>query len=398
MVKKIIDNFKDSWRSILLGILLISGFSGFYFFKLGAFIRGDTIYESHEFLGINGKEAILQDIAFAPHKMLELIMVKIDDPNATLLRLISVGIIFIATVALFLLLKKWHTVRVAVLATILFATSSYSLHLGRFSHTETMMYAVVPILLLAGTWLKSKKTVSRLPIAMSMAGLMLYIPGMLLFLGTLAIIFKKRLLLAWRFVQPKQRWIGLLSFIAIVSPLLYGLYVNSSQFTRLLGFDQLFEEGHKSFISSVSEIPSSLVFNGYDEPYRWLTGTPILDLASAVLLLFGIYSYVRGYHPLRARLLGGIIVFSVLLAGTSSFNAMALLIPAIYLVIANGIAFLLQTWFTVFPKNPAARSVGVIVLVIVCGFIVNYHTQRYFEAWPIAPSTTRSLEPQAQIE
>jgi hypothetical protein len=46
------------------------------------------------------------------------------------------------------------------------------------------------------------------------------------------------------------------------------------------------------------------------------------------------------------------------------------------------VALLLQQWFTVFPRNPLARLIGVLMVSLLVVLSAYYNTRHYFVAWP----------------
>lgn len=391
MFKKIIDWAIYHQQILGYGITAAFVIGILYLFRLGSHVRGDNFYESIQGLQINGIVQIFENVSYGPIKILELIMIKIDQPNATLLRIASALAVIAAIVMFFFVVSKWHTYRIALLAAILFGTSSFSLHLGRFSNQDALAYMIVPGIILIGTWLKSKKYVSRLSISLPAAAIFLYIPGFIYIAGLLGIIFRKRLKLAWRFVSLRSRLISVSSSILLLVPLFYSLIRYPAQLADFLAVDRLAHFNAKTILDSGLNMADALFYRGLDNPAYWLPGTPILDVASICLLVLGIYAYFKGPHTLRLRLIGLLAGSIIILLLTGSFVSLALLVPLIYLVIANGIAYMLQSWFTVFPKNPAARSTGLVLIVLLVGLISSYHLQRYFIAWPNAPKTVESL-------
>jgi hypothetical protein len=61
--------------------------------------------------------------------------------------------------------------------------------------------------------------------------------------------------------------------------------------------------------------------------------------------------------------------------------------PIIYLVVAAGIAHLLNQWFSVFPRNPIARTIGWSLIGIVLVLVCSFHLVHYFVGWPQASAT-----------
>jgi hypothetical protein len=391
MRKKIGEWWADYWQSLMLLFTGVLAFSSLYLFRLGALIPGDSMFEEPKFLGISEWHQLIDNTAFAPLKLFQAAMVRIDDPNATLLRLLSAGSVLIAVLALYFILERWHTRRLALMGAALFASSSYSLHQGRFAGHEVLYLLVIPIIIMLGLWLRSKYHVSKLPLALSIGGLLLYVPGVWLMIVPLVLLFRKQLHLAWKVVNKKRKIIGLASLLIVISPLIYGSIRFPSNLTSYLGIDRLTTLGFTDALKQLIIIPKQLLISGPDEPIKWLIGTPILDVATAAFVILGTYSYARGRHPLRARLLGFCIIVGIIVIASSIYATVALLLPAIYILATNGIAYLLQSWFTVFPRNPAARSAGVILLLVVLIFISTYHVKRYFIAWPNSSHTKQAL-------
>ena len=397
MINKVIDWVVDNRVLLLYGLLAAAVTFLLYLYRLGSFVRGDSVYESKPFLEIESVQAIIDSVSMAPVKIVEFIMVKIDDPNSTLLRIISVAIVLLAAAAFYRLIAKWHTHRIALLATLLFITSSYSLHLGRFTNQDSLYYVIFPALILFGTWLKSKKYVVRLPFIFPALALFLYVPGFIYSILLLLIIFRKRLLLAWKFVDIRKNIISLAVSALLLVPLIYALAVRPSQLYEYLAIDRLTgPNGLAEFGKTLADIPDALFYSGPEHAYRWLTGTPVLDVASIALLVLGIYGSIRGPHPLRARAILLFALVSIFIIGSGSLVSLAILIPLLYIVIANGIVFLLQSWFTVFPRNPAARNTALALIAIFIALICSYQLQRYFIAWPNAPETKSSLSAKAE--
>lgn len=374
-----------------LTVLSVLFFGILYATKFGSFVRGDSPYETIQYLQINGIDNILQHISLGPIKLAELIMVKIDEPNSTLLRAVSLLSVGVSMYIFYRLITKWHSRRIAILATVLFMTSSYSLHLGRFTTQDALYYCVIPILILIGTWLKSRRYVKRLRIALPMVAFLAYIPGVLVFMPVLFLIFKKRLLLAWTFIGGREKIISVCVASAMVSVIIFSLIKYPSQITEFLSLDRLFNDGFREVFHRIITIPNELFYRGPDDAYRWLVGTPILDIGSIVLLVLGVYSYSRGSRTLRARLLLILTALCILLIGTGSMVTVSLLIPLVYIAIANGISYLFQSWHTVFPRNPAAQNTAMVIVVLFITLISSYHVQRYFVAWPNDPATRQSL-------
>ena len=391
MFKKIGGLFSRNWYKIIFGLVFLAIFAFLYLYRLGSFVRGDSVYETTKYLGINGIEAILQNISLAPIKVLELIMVKIDEPNSTLIRLVSVFVTLISLIVFYRLILKWETHRIAMLSTLMFASSALSLNLGRFSSQEVIYFLVIPSLLLMGTWLKSKKYVKRLIYILPTCAILIYLPGFLLFSILLLTFFRKRLALAWKFTSRKMKISGSLTAVLILAPLAFALASYPSQIFKVLGIDRLTEISAREVLDKFLAIPNELFWDGLNQPHLWLSGTPVFDVVALIFATIGFYSYFKSDHTLRARLILGLLLVSLITVSLSTVASIVLVIPIIYLYIAKGLSFMLQNWFVVFPRNPAARNLGVILLFIPVFLSVGYNVEKYFVAWHDSPETAQAL-------
>lgn len=388
MFKKLGGLFKNNLYKMCFVLVFLILFSGLYLYKLGSFNRGDSRYENPNFLGIKDHSMVIHDISLAPIKFPEYLMLKIDQPNSTLLRLVSVFVLLITFIIFYRLILKWQTHRVAMLTTFLFMTSSISLALGRLTFQSVIYLLVIPTILLMGSWLRSKKYIKRVIYVLPATAILMYLPGFLILLATILIFFRKRLMAAWRFCDVKFRLIGMISAVIILLPMIYSLLKYPPQIKYFLGIDRLFDG---SIPSTLINIPKTLFYSGFNEPALWLKGTAVFDIVSIVFFLLGIYAFTKSQHTLRAKVLAGLGLICIVIISLGSVANVILVVPLVYIYISKGIAFFLQNWFVVFPRNPAARNLGVSLLIIPLLLSGGYNCQRYFRAWHSAPETVQAL-------
>jgi hypothetical protein len=124
-------------------------------------------------------------------------------------------------------------------------------------------------------------------------------------------------------------------------------------------------------------------------PELHLGRLPLLDIFSTTMFLLGIYYYAVRFTNRRSLILFSSFVLLLLVIPLSPIYILSatILMPLIYICIISGIVELLKQWFSYFPRNPLARSLGVALVVIAIGFTSFYHLERYFIAWPNTPDT-----------
>lgn len=341
-------------------------------------------------LGSATLSAIKNDTLFGPIKGVQIFILKITE-NDIYIRLASVAVGLVAAVLLYTMLRKWYTARVSLLTSAMFITSSWFLHQGRLANLDVLYLTTLPAVLVAFMLLISKRNDRKLPFAALLIALTLYSPGSWLFIVFGAIAIYKVILKSIKTISLKIKLLSTGLFLVTLLPLIYSFVLKPSQIVRWLGFDTNQDLTTRAIGSNFIEIPKQLFLSGPDNPGHWLVGTPIFDILSTSLIILGLYAYATGYYASRQKLVFGSTIISVLFIGLGNVATLSLIIPLLYLVIANGIAYMLQSWFTVFPRNPVARPIGIVLLVLVIAGSCFYQLNRYFVAWPKADNTKKAL-------
>lgn len=374
--------FKKNIKIILSTGLLF----GIIIFLLGFRLTGVAPTLQAEQARVNSlrsSQSIISDVSSAG----EYLVVRTAGFDAINLRYYSIGLGLLSAIILFVLLRKWHTRRVAWATTILYGASAYFLAISRSGLSDAAMLAALPLLLLAGTWLRRKKDIVKLPIATLICTLLLYLPGLWLFLLSGVVALRKRIGLAFKLNSKLVVAVSLGTLLIGLFPLVYVFSKNPSQMFAWLTLLDSLSIDLKSLANNFIGIFDVLFYRGFDDRTFWLTGSAILDVIAMAFIALGIYSYRVGLHPMRKRVLYGFSILSLIVITIGGTSLMPLFIPLLYIFAANGIAFLLQQWFTVFPRNPLARTTGILFLSLLVLFSCFYQVRKYFVAWPNSPDT-----------
>jgi uncharacterized protein YqhQ len=99
------------------------------------------------------------------------------------------------------------------------------------------------------------------------------------------------------------------------------------------------------------------------------------------MFLLGTYFYSTHARAARTRLIVVLAGIAWLLVGIIGLNAISLVVPVVYLLLAAGIAYILHQWLKVFPNNPIARGIGIGAIMLVVLLTSVYQTRSYFVAW-----------------
>lgn len=277
-------------------------------------------------------------------------------------------------------IRNFQTARVSILTTILLATSSWFLHNSRLALPFILMPLFVMILLSLYYGKERSKSSFYAIFAGLALGVGAYVPAilpMIIAVYMYSFFTKKR--------QFKLLTISLFVFLISIAPLMYALYNQPVLAKELVGASVLFEP--VEWAKRLFIIPIYLIARGPLEPLINLSRLPLLDIFGSTLLVLGGYAiYYKLSDPNTKRLIIVAIISAVSFVFGGVFN-LALFIPIIFIILSYGIALLLQQWFTVFPKNPLVKTIGVILVLSVLLISSSYQLRRYFVAWPTSPAT-----------
>lgn len=378
------------WRPLLVCLVVSLIVGGVFGFQLGGLAKGASAAEQTYIVSTTSGKKLLQDPTFILHKIPTYVLFKLGVNQIGYYRAVSAIFAAIAIVSCFFILREWHTDRVAILGTALFLTSAWVLHIGRLATPESSYFLMMP-LLWCTVWLYNTTLRKSAILLLSLlAALSVYIPGFGWFL-VIAILWKRKLL--WKEIVHVPVWfraICLLLILIVLTPVAIAAIKSLPVLLAINGLPaQLpnLKQTGQNFIN----IPVQLLIKGPGDPTKWLGRLPILDAFSAVMLVLGAYSLRYQLKLPRAHLLLAITSLIILFIGSGGPVTISALMPAVYLLVAAGIAFMLQQWFAVFPHNPVARTLATTIMSVVVILTSYYHVRHYFIAWPQTPATKASF-------
>lgn len=383
----------EVWRPLLVGLIGLALLAGVLGYQLGSLMGGVSEAEQPVVQAVQGRTLSARDIAndplFLPYKLGMYALEKIGLTSVGAIRAIGAVCGFIGAIAFYLLLLKWHTRRIAILGTLLLATSSWFLTSARLAVPESA-YLLLPFLFYLGAKLEQGE--QRLPTAAACfvgTALLLYIPGLVWFVMP-GIIWQRRRILN-RLSELNSGTTIPLAILAILMlvPLGYGFFMGDASLPAWLGMD-VAGLTPMIFIRNLLDVPMQLIIRTEANAAIHLGTLPLLDIATTIFAGLGVYWYFFQRSLDRVKLIVAGLVVSALLIALNGNEMLSLLIPFVYVVAAAGITLMLQQWFTVFPRNPLARGLGVSLVIVVVGLISFYHLQRYFVAWPNTPETKQA--------
>ena len=386
---KKLQAYAPNWRSVAAIMVVITLAVGLLGYKLSSLTVGMSAQEVQFVNSASTIQSIMSDPLFLPQKLPLLFLHAVDLATPWTARLVSTGFALASAVLLYLLIKQWHTRRMAVITSALFVSSSWFLQVGRIASPQ-ILYIFFTLALIYMYTLKSTSSKKRLAVLIAIVSTCaLYVPGMVLLVATLALIRRKLVLQLIKTLPAIWQILLLIALSVLIAPLLYAVAMEPLLGIRVLGITAEFVP--IEWLKRVVLIPVFLSTQGPYLPNMNLGRLPLLDVFSLVMVVLGGYWYYFRLKMTRTLVLLCSLGVTAFLMTFGGLEFIVILLPLTYIVMAAGLSLLLQQWSTVFPKNPLARIAGTVMIALAIVVVGNYHIQRYFVAWSGSQATNRTF-------
>lgn len=357
-------------------------------FRLGSLTYGNAAeIEVASREAASSWQAIAQNPLYAPYTVTQRLVMLTGHDGVTSMRLVTTVWAVLAMILFYLVARQWHSVRVAALATWLFITSAWFLHTARLATPEILwLVGILALVVLFSPRRYGFDNRFAFPVIVAMLAALLYVPGMVWLVLLSLIIRRENLVDSWESSRGFfLRFVAIAGGLALIGPLIQGLILNPELVRPWLGIGTL--ESPLLIIRQLLAVPKQLFISGPFDPVQWLGRLPLLSVFETVMFILGAYFYLTHLRAARARFIIVLSLLAWLIIGAGGLVSLSLIIPAVYLVVTTGIAYMLHEWFKVFPNNPIARSMGIAVIAIAILLTSVYQTRSYFIAWRYSPDT-----------
>lgn len=359
-------------------------------FKLGNLLPGISNLEATTAANsMQIREILARPINF-PFHSLEYASIKLLGPTAVAIRLPAVIFAVLSLVLFFLIIKDRFSRRAAIVSTIVLATSSWYLHYARMGFTGIFSIFLILALTYIATKLNQKYQPAWLLALVIVSALSIYTPYFIYILIAGVIISLVSIRPDVKKIKVQDTIVASLLFVLLVSPLIYAIFRDTSIIGELLVIPDSFPS-ITQYLNNLYEIFAYVIFKSSPMPILHLGDLPMLEIFSVSMVALGLYHYDHELSRNLSRLvMGGLLVVVLLLAVNGNQLDYSLLIPFIYFLLAGGLVVLFTQWNEIFPRNPVARLIAIVPITVLLVIVVNYHSQRYFVAWPRTPEVVQS--------
>lgn len=388
MLKKIALKTYQSldWQLITISSIVFLLLMIVYVFRISSLLPGFAIEEKAFINEAGNIRHIFDNPLFAPHKILQYLAIRTDHNGFLAMRLPSILLGSIVVGVFYTVLRRWYSVFVSVVTTLLFATNAFYISNVRFASPEiTILIAV--ILLAYGLWLNTRPSAKlAITAGIVVSVLVLYTPSLIWFY--LAFLFWQKKNFVQMYHGAKKYFIlSVIVTIGLLVPLFLSLLSSLNTAQTYIGLPAELGPALASLPKNILLIPYQLFWQGYPGQQLNLVGTPILDIfILAMFFLGGYYFFVENKKKVSAYVIAGVGFILVLIAINSS-RYLVLLLPLVYLAVASGINEMLNKWYSKFPRNPIAKGLAFSLIILAVFSSCFYNLNKYFIAWPQTPAT-----------
>lgn len=380
-MKTFIKWVKNNWVVILFAALSISIVLFASLYNLSGMTNNQlSSIEVESIHSANSGTNLWQNPINLPHKLLIYLLMKLNLLTVFTARASSAifGVIFI--IGFYLLATYWFSKRTAWLASAMLLSSPLYLNFSRLATPSVLL----PLGLLGIIWsawwtFEGSRTNLKLILSSLIVVACLYIPGLVWFCILLIFLQKKHILRFSKKISKTNFAFVIIFTILLVSPLLRAFLLAPSLILQWLALPNTLNP--VLFVKNLINIPLSLVARAPLDPVFNLGQLPYGNIMTSAFAILGIYAFGLRLKLVRSKtlLLAGLIAW--VLISMDNLVSINLITPILYLAIAGGIMFLLQQWYSVFPKNPVARIIGAVIIANAISMSIYFNATRYFSAW-----------------
>jgi len=383
------------WRgTIVVASLTVLAYV-LYFHQLGTLLPAYSPAEIASYKASSDWHLILNNPINAPFKVPVWLGTAILHHGIIVTRYVAASWGIVAVLLFFLIARLRYRYWIALTGTVLFATSAGFLHAARLGSGLVLQLGVLVFIwcILRYRARYDYRTFFGY-IAALLLGLLFYIPGMVWFMLFGLILLNGGIRRQLREIATGHLVGWAVSFFAVIAPLIYAIARKPSLALDVAGLPHA--------LHTLTQYPQNLLHTLLDigirsdaNPLLWVDHVPLLNVIEFALIIIGIYMYIyriRHTRSLSSIFLIGTTVLALLVASFGGSATIVILIPLIYLLIVSGLNNLLGQWLTVFPRNPIARSTGIVLVGVMLFFSVLYQVRSYFVAWPHNSDTRHSFE------
>jgi hypothetical protein len=316
-----------------------------------------------------------EELIYLPYRLLQAGTIHVFGISTLGIKLPSILLGFASALGILYLLNLWYHRNVAIIAATIAVTTNQFVLSSQAGEPGIVYIFLTTMVLIAASMIARKSTYARLWI---LAGFILAAVSLYMPLNVYMLVA----LLLTAFIHPHARHmllkqaskpiiiIGSILFLAIISPLVYGIINNLAVLKTLLGFSVHLADFSKNAALLAEN------YGRFDLPTSGVVITPVYGLGLAMLILLGLYRLISAKYTAKSYIISFWLVLLIPLVCLNPSFVSITFIPAV-LLIALALDYIIFSWYRLFPHNPYARAFGLLPLTVLMFGLVVSNIDRY---------------------
>jgi hypothetical protein len=305
------------------------------------------------------------------------------------IKLLSLVCALVTSVGAVFLLRRWFRSNIAVLATAIMVTTGEFLFVAQ-QGTSSITFIMWSVwMLLAASMITSDSKHKRLwkILFFVIAAWSLYTAlsiYLLIAIISSALLHPHVRAVLRRISITHLSILGLLSTI-IVAPLGYLIYLKPSFGLQLLGIPQ---DWPPDIGANLAQLATQYLT--FFQPTSTNLMMPIFSLGSVILMAVGAWQLFKTRYTARSYTITAWFLLLIPVVIINPGFTTVTFVPLL-LLLANGLDYLLRSWYQFFPRNPYARIVGLVPLVVLVGGLLASGIDRFVYGYHYDPQTASNF-------
>ncbi|HET7529259.1 MAG TPA: glycosyltransferase family 39 protein [Candidatus Saccharimonadales bacterium] len=320
-----------------------------------------------------------------PHKLVLFGVSKLST-NLTVLRLASyiAGIIF--AISFYKLSKGLFGKMVGFLSTMIFCLSPFFVIPGRRVSASILLFAPVAIMALYAWFIRTEKKSAAWLALMIAAGLLAYTPGIILWMIGAAVIYRKKLAESIQLVPAWMVGAGTTVFLLLLIPAIVSIFHDWRSVETYLLVPAHWA-APLTILKNFGLMIMALFIQTPHNDVLMLGRLPVLDVIQTALVVFGSFALWIA-APKKVYAYVAAMLFAVAVAAVNNDTKLLFLgLAPMGLLMAAGLRYLYVEWRAVFPRNPIAKSLALLCMVVLVAVQLLYGLRYSLQAWPDTQAT-----------
>lgn len=317
----------------------------------------------------------------APHDLLSLGLSKISGAHVAMRAASAIwGVIF--AIAFYSITKSMFGKTIGLVGAIILVTTPLFLISSRQASADIMLAAPALIMALY-LWVSrpASDVAKALPLLIIFSCLMLYVPGMVWWLIGGAVVGRTKLENALSSAPKHRLYLSMTVGLAIIVPLALAIATD----WRLIRPLALVPSHFSSPLNELKNVGWMTAAWFAKTPFHSpliIGRLPLLNIVQDVLLVFGAYALFQAAKS-KAWALVAAFAFATVAAGLNDNLSLLLIgLPAAGLLFTTGLRYLYVEWRGVFPRNPAAKYLAILLIAVIGAVQLLFGARYALVAWP----------------